>query len=95
MFHDTLLGKYQVAKSMKKYLAACFNTWFTSKNGLSFQMKCLAKMENVFACGGLMASLSTKLLVIQFSYFEARHCGVSINSIANILTSPSALIQSF
>lgn len=43
LFHDTLLCKYKL------------DTWFTSKHGLQFQMKCITKTESVFICGGLMA----------------------------------------
>ena len=46
--------------------------FFTSENGLRFQMKCMAKMENVFACGGLMAYFPRQNFRDStfFSYFE-------------------------
>ena len=55
-FHDTLLCKYKIAKWSMKKSSHCF-FWYMIyiKNGFWLQMKCIAKMENDFACGRLIA----------------------------------------
>lgn len=46
---------------MKQSSHCYFDIRFTSKNGLRFQIKCVVKMENVFACGRLMACSTSKV----------------------------------
>lgn len=54
---------------MKQLCHCFFDMLFRLKNGLQFQMRCVVKMENIFAYGGLMTFSTSNVFRKKGSYF--------------------------